>query len=165
MRHLHLTQYTSEISPFASYAIFFFGLFPIWCRRIKFLLTCASSLCIPVYFMSFRVSSLHLNFGLPSFRYPTTSIFHVPIITSSSHMATLLHLSSHMVLPSRFRFSYFLTYVCHTCPSSYFFIPGLLNPLYSHHPFHYSHISSFLLSLYLRSGLTSIHSNNVISYN
>ena len=31
-------------------------------------------------------------------------------------------------------FFHSLTYVCHTCPCSYFFRPHLLNPLHSHHP-------------------------------
>ena len=45
---------------------------------------CASSLCTPFSFMSFRITSLQLSFGLPIFRCPLTSIFHVLIATSYS---------------------------------------------------------------------------------
>ena len=48
-----------------------------------------------------------------------------------SHYYIFFSLSLHMSQPSPSRFSYFLTYVCHTCSCSYFFIPDLLNPLYS----------------------------------
>ena len=41
----------------------------------------------------------------------------------------------------------FLTYVCHTCSFSYFFIPDLLNPLYSHHLSQHSHSESTNITL------------------
>ena len=37
--------------------------------------------------------------------------------------------------------------ICHTCPCSYFFIPDLLNPLYSHHPSQHSHSLFFVARL------------------
>ena len=58
----------------------------------------------------------------------------------SSHYYIFFSLSLHMALPSQSRLSYFLTYVCHTCPCSYFFIPDLLNPLYACALFTYSYV-------------------------
>ena len=45
---------------------------------------CASSIFTCFSFMYFRITSLHLCFGLPIFRYPPTSIFHVLLTTPSS---------------------------------------------------------------------------------
>ena len=80
--------------------------------------------------------SLHLNFGLPIIWHPPTSMFSLlhDIFLSVFLSTRPNHLS---------RFSYFLTYVCHSCPSSYSFIPDILNPLHSHHPPQYSHICLF----------------------
>ena len=50
--------------------------------------SCASSIFTPFSFMSFPIRSLHLSFGLPIFRCPPTSIFHVLITTSSSVFLT-----------------------------------------------------------------------------
>ena len=110
--------------------------------------------------MSFLITSVHLSFGLPKFRRPPTSIFHVLVTTSSSvflskwpnHLSLLLF--SHLSLPhlplllflhsSSSQSSLFPS--SNSTFSSYFFIPDLLNPLYSHHPTQHSHlISSFLI--------------------
>ena len=87
--------------------VFFFGLLPICGRLIKFsiihvLRSCASSILTPASFMSFLMTSLHLSFGLPIFRCPPTSIFHVLITTSSSVFISTcpnhLSLTSQMLL-------------------------------------------------------------------
>ena len=92
--------------------------FPIWSRHIKFSITAFSGLLLLLSFsfVSSLITSLHLNFGLPIFRCPLNSIFHVLITISSSGFFL------HMTKPSQSRFSYFLNHVCHTCPSSYFFM-------------------------------------------
>ena len=96
------------------YFFYFFGLFPIWGRHITFsismffALVLLLSVCTPFSFMSFLITSLHPSFGLPIFQCPPTTIFQVLITTSSSvFLATWSNHLSH--------FSYFLTYVCHTC--------------------------------------------------
>ena len=76
------------------FSVFFFGLFPIWDRRIEFLfsaffrivslslslsLSLALALRTPVSFMSFSMTSLHLSFGFPILQWPLISIFHVLI--------------------------------------------------------------------------------------
>ena len=69
-------------------------------------------------------------------------------------------LSLHVASPFQARFSYFLPHVCHTYPGSYFFIPDLLNPLYSHHTSQHYHVCSILQVLFGLSQcpcLTSIH--------
>ena len=45
---------------------------------------CVSSIFTPFSFMYFLITSLHLSFGVPIFRCPPTSTFHVLITTSSS---------------------------------------------------------------------------------
>ena len=67
---------------------FFFSLFHIWGRRIKFSFSVFSDLVLLITVLLFPsclcIISLHLNFDLPIFRYPLISIFHVLITTSSS---------------------------------------------------------------------------------
>ena len=53
--------------------------------------------------------------------------FHLPC----SHCCVFFSHYLHTAYPSQYRFSYCLTCVCNTCPCYYFFIPDLLNPLYS----------------------------------
>ena len=98
--------------------------------NIHVLLSCASSMCTP---FSFLITSRHFSFSLPIFRCPLTSIFY-DLITTHLHQAFFprdLTISVSLLL--------FLTYVCNTCICSYFFIPDLLNPRYSHHPCQHSH--------------------------
>ena len=81
--------------------------------NIHVLRFCASSVFTCFSFMSFLRTSLHLSFGLLIFHCPPTSIFHVLnyyIFFSLSLHMTFLSLASLI----------FLTYVCHTCPCSYF---------------------------------------------
>ena len=100
--------------------------------NLHVLRSCASSIFTPFSFMSFLVTSLHLSFGLPIFRCPPTymfSLLHL-LLSFSPHARTI----SVLFL---FIFSLCLPHA-HTCPCSYFVIPDLLNPLYSHHPPHMS---------------------------
>ena len=86
-----------------------------------------------VYSFLFLITSRHFSFSLPIFRCPLTSIFY-DLITIHLHQSFFPHdliISVSLLLC--------LTYVCHTCLCSYFFIPDLLNPRYSHHPCQHSH--------------------------
>ena len=81
----------------------------------------ASSLCTPVSFVSFGITSLHSNCGLPIFQCPLTSIFHVLItISSSIFLSTvyILTISVTLLQCSHLHLS-------HTC---YFFCRDLFNP-------------------------------------
>ena len=73
-----------------------FGLFLICGRDFGFSISTFSGfvllLSLLVFsFMSFIITSLHLSFGLPIFRCPPTSIFHVLNTTSSSNTSRYLH--------------------------------------------------------------------------
>ena len=132
-----------------------FSLFRVGASSFQSLRSCASSIFTCFSFVYFLISSIHLCFGLPIFRWPPTD-FHLPC----SHCYIFFSLSLYVAQPSQSRFSHFLTYVCHTCHCSCFLCPDLLNPLYSHHPSPHSHRCSFvqvLLSLSQCPGLTSIH--------
>ena len=102
--------------------ILFFGLSPIGVRHIELSISTFSGLVLllsllylynitPPQFWSFCLS-VSINFHLPCSHYIFFSVY------------------LHTAQPSQSHFSYFLTYVCHTCPCYYFFIPDLLNPLY-----------------------------------
>ena len=87
------------------------------------------------YLYLFLLHVFSYNITPPQFRSTYLSVsthFHVLITTSSS-----VFISTWPKL-SQSRFSCFLTYVCHTCPCSHFFMHDPLNPLYSHHPSHKS---------------------------
>ena len=57
--------------------------------NLHVLWNCASSSFTPFSFMSFLITSLHPSFGLPIFRFPPTSIFHVLITTSCPILTTM----------------------------------------------------------------------------
>ena len=100
----------------------------------------ASYFCTPISIMMFCITlllviPLLLNIGPPFDRCPLASFVHVPVSPPSSIMS-LYTFKSHQS-----RCSNVLPYVCHDC--SYFSCPDLLNPLYSHHSSHHSHIWSF----------------------
>ena len=108
------------------------------------LITTSSSVFLSSGVHSLPCSHYCIFLSLPIFRCPPTSMFSLPHLLQSSYLSvsTRFHLITtsssvyiyiHMAYRSRSRFSYFLRF-CRTSPSSYFFIPDLLNPLYSHHP-------------------------------
>ena len=118
------------------YIFVFILFFNIRCRSIEFSFSAFSGLVLLLCLLlspSFLIRSRHFSFSLPIFRCPLTSIFY-DLITIHLHQSFFPHdliISVSLLLC--------LTYVCHTCLCSYFFIPDLLNPRYSHHPCQHSH--------------------------
>ena len=85
-QHL-LTRFQNRERASSSSAFFLFGVcassFHSPCSLVLYFFSLYS--CSFVYFL---ITSLHLRFGLPIFRCPLTSIFHVLITTSSVFLST-----------------------------------------------------------------------------
>ena len=115
--------------------LLFLRYFPMWSAHrvsnLHVLRYCASSIFTCFSFMYFLITSLHLSFGFPIFRCPTTSVFHVLIATCTSFP---VFLSTWTISVSLLRL-----YVWHTCSCSYFFIPDLRNPISFRHPSQHFH--------------------------
>ena len=79
--------------------------------------SCASSIFTCFSFMSFRITSLHLSFGLPLFRCPPTSIFSLLHLLQSFSPHDLTISVSRLFIVSLM-----------SCTCSYFFIPDFINP-------------------------------------
>ena len=114
-----------------------FGELTFFClfSALSFLYPRSPVLCF-FYLYSFLLYVFSYNITLPQFRSTYLSVsthFHLPcshyyiFFSLSLHMTQPSQSHLHMAQPSQSHFPYFLTYVCHTCPCSYFFIPDLLN--------------------------------------
>ena len=102
--------------------------FLLFCFNLKFSFSMFFHIALLVSVLRFSCHfvSLHLRFCLPIFRCPLIS--HVLITTSSS--VFLPTCPNHNLLLAGF--SNVLTYVCHTCPCSYFSIPWASIHNYEH---------------------------------
>ena len=85
--------------------MFFFGLSPIWGRRIKFSISTFSGLVL--------LLSLLVSPSCISLKHHSTSVSVVLLFPCS--MISIIHLLQSFS-PSQSRFSYLFTYVCHICP-------------------------------------------------
>ena len=117
----------------------FSSLFPVWDRHISF------SLLFGLVLLSLNTCDCLLHVILYNIYWPqfwssylsVSSHFQLPC----SHSYIFHCLPIYCVRTSQYRFSNFITSICHTRASSNILPHDLLNTLYSHHPSHHSHIN------------------------
>ena len=110
--------------------------FPIRGRLILFSFSTIFSLELLFSLYTFLLHVSLYDITPPQVRFSYLSFPLTPIFSSSVFPSTCPY---HLCLG----FSYFLTYVSHTCPCYYLFCLHLLNPLYSHHPSQHAHLCYF----------------------
>ena len=118
--------------------IFFFSLFHVRGRRIEF------SIWLDEGKDDIKEKRLSVDKSVRPCYMEAYVTVHRPHIKVGKHEVEENRVFNlHILRYCRFNSLYFLTYVYHTYPCSYFFIPVLLTPPYSHHPSQHSRFCSF----------------------